>query len=461
MSHPTWQTNCSKEMSPKFFLMCSRKYSKPIMAFLFMIRMNFIISSSIYSDYTFESYSSQILSMYPQIPDGSLEDRKPVLSSIMTDRLFICPVQKILGTKNLTRSGLIYRYMWGAPWQGRSDDTTGKFCPDDTVCHVVDVLHLFLNETSTESRQTTKAFRAYISQFIHTGNPSQPNPQLPVWVAYGSNATYTPWLLFQTPTSQSLNAVRPITAKGPSSQVCEKMNTFVSPTQSSKAVLANTSVTDLSSIFVGKAVYYPFWAFFIFVLLAQAFVILFVQYKTSRVLNFLKQVHEVLPHRSSWSSFQPETTTDDETATTEKKLDPESALQSTTGPDTNASRLVTFIPKPMEVRARYLSYSVKDKKENKYLLKDISFKCYPGTLTAIMGPSGCGKTSLLSIISRQLGDEESFQAVFYNRRPLSKYPPKKFHTLVGFVPQHDPPFHGLTPRQVLTYNAMLQVNGTQ
>ena len=38
--------------------------------------------------------------------------------------------------------------------------------------------------------------------------------------------------------------------------------------------------------------------------------------------------------------------------------------------------------------------------ENKYILKNVNFKCCPGTVTAIVGPTGCGKTTLVSLLSR-------------------------------------------------------------
>ena len=38
--------------------------------------------------------------------------------------------------------------------------------------------------------------------------------------------------------------------------------------------------------------------------------------------------------------------------------------------------------------------------KDKYVLKDINFKCVPGTMTAIVGPTGCGKTTMVSLLSR-------------------------------------------------------------
>lgn len=39
-------------------------------------------------------------------------------------------------------------------------------------------------------------------------------------------------------------------------------------------------------------------------------------------------------------------------------------------------------------------------KKNKLILKNINFKCSPGTMTAIVGPTGCGKTTMVSLLSR-------------------------------------------------------------
>ena len=49
------------------------------------------------------------------------------------------------------------------------------------------------------------------------------------------------------------------------------------------------------------------------------------------------------------------------------------------------------------VEAKDLNFGyVKDK----YILKNVNFKCRPGTVTAIVGPTGCGKTTLVSLLSR-------------------------------------------------------------
>ena len=49
------------------------------------------------------------------------------------------------------------------------------------------------------------------------------------------------------------------------------------------------------------------------------------------------------------------------------------------------------------VEAKDLNFGyVKDK----YILKNVNFKCCPGTVTAIVGPTGCGKTTLVSLLSR-------------------------------------------------------------
>jgi len=38
--------------------------------------------------------------------------------------------------------------------------------------------------------------------------------------------------------------------------------------------------------------------------------------------------------------------------------------------------------------------------KDKLVLKDINFKCSPGTVTALVGPTGCGKTTMVSLLSR-------------------------------------------------------------
>ena len=50
------------------------------------------------------------------------------------------------------------------------------------------------------------------------------------------------------------------------------------------------------------------------------------------------------------------------------------------------------------VVVKNLSKVIKNKKEEKYILKNISFECPSKGMVLLYGNSGCGKTSLLNIL---------------------------------------------------------------
>ena len=62
----------------------------------------------------------------------------------------------------------------------------------------------------------------------------------------------------------------------------------------------------------------------------------------------------------------------------------------------SAARIFDVLDQKEEVEKDLNFGYVKDK----YILKNVNFKCRPGTVTAIVGPTGCGKTTLVSLLSR-------------------------------------------------------------
>ncbi|KAI8923070.1 P-loop containing nucleoside triphosphate hydrolase protein [Entophlyctis helioformis] len=122
-----------------------------------------------------------------------------------------------------------------------------------------------------------------------------------------------------------------------------------------------------------------------------------------------------------------------------------------------SSSLMDFQPIPVSVECRHLTFVVSAKKSVKTILDDLSFECAPGSLTALIGPSGAGKTSLMNLLARRSVHPEAEQYIYYGGRRLSKMAAKEFQRIVGFVPQHNPPFTGLTPTEVLLSYAKLEL----
>jgi len=70
----------------------------------------------------------------------------------------------------------------------------------------------------------------------------------------------------------------------------------------------------------------------------------------------------------------------------------------------------------------YITKGLKDPKEQKYTLRNVSGRCVWGKLTAIMGPNKSGKSSLLQVLSGNINSYESELTgdVFYNRTPIEE-----------------------------------------
>ncbi|GMF11084.1 unnamed protein product [Phytophthora lilii] len=85
-----------------------------------------------------------------------------------------------------------------------------------------------------------------------------------------------------------------------------------------------------------------------------------------------------------------------------------------------------------------LSYSVNTTTKNpdgqKTILNDITGRCAPGELTAIMRPSGCGKTTLLDILSDRIWTGTIKGTIFLNGE---KRDVKTFRAVSSYVAQED------------------------
>ncbi|RHY23189.1 hypothetical protein DYB32_009282, partial [Aphanomyces invadans] len=103
-----------------------------------------------------------------------------------------------------------------------------------------------------------------------------------------------------------------------------------------------------------------------------------------------------------------------------------------------------------------LNFKVPSKTEEKHILRNISGRCVPGQLTAIMGPSGSGKTTLLDILADRVSSGEISGEIEVNGKPRDK----NFRLLTSYVAQEDSLLGSFTVLETLRYAAKLSVAKT-
>ncbi|GBF09903.1 phosphate import ATP-binding protein PstB [Aeropyrum pernix] len=99
--------------------------------------------------------------------------------------------------------------------------------------------------------------------------------------------------------------------------------------------------------------------------------------------------------------------------------------------------------KLMDVRVSGLNVWIEDK----HILKGISFKAQPGTVTAIMGPSGSGKSTLIRVINRLIDLIPGARVegeVWINNMNVLKEDPYNIRKYTGMVFQEPNPFPHMT-----------------
>ncbi|OMJ82837.1 hypothetical protein SteCoe_16370 [Stentor coeruleus] len=87
-----------------------------------------------------------------------------------------------------------------------------------------------------------------------------------------------------------------------------------------------------------------------------------------------------------------------------------------------------------------------------------SYGCVkPGEFLAVMGPSGAGKTTLLNCLSnrRQKNLKIESGLIYLNRIPITSV---EYSSMIGFVPQDDILFTSMTPREILSFAALMAIN---
>lgn len=101
-----------------------------------------------------------------------------------------------------------------------------------------------------------------------------------------------------------------------------------------------------------------------------------------------------------------------------------------------------------------LSYGVPVKGEQKTILKDVTGRCAPGELMAVMGPSGSGKTTLLDILADRVssGTMDGTIEVNGERRRT-----KPFRAITSYVAQEDSLLGSFTVLETLQMAAKLSL----
>jgi iron complex transport system ATP-binding protein len=69
----------------------------------------------------------------------------------------------------------------------------------------------------------------------------------------------------------------------------------------------------------------------------------------------------------------------------------------------------------------------------KPVLEDVSFRCQPGTMTALLGVNGAGKSTLLKCLNRVLSPQQG--TVFFGQQDLARLSRSQLARKMGYVPQ--------------------------
>ena len=115
---------------------------------------------------------------------------------------------------------------------------------------------------------------------------------------------------------------------------------------------------------------------------------------------------------------------------------------------------ITFhqVSKVIDVPAKMIDPTSKEKSLRRTLLDHISGQLHAGEIVALMGPSGSGKTTLLNVLAGRKLDGVSGR-IWLNNQLYEKSMKRKF----AYVLQEDIFFEELTVKQQLTFTALLRL----
>ncbi|WP_410769117.1 ABC transporter ATP-binding protein [Fontibacillus sp. BL9] len=109
----------------------------------------------------------------------------------------------------------------------------------------------------------------------------------------------------------------------------------------------------------------------------------------------------------------------------------------------DAGKEVDYGNRPVKIENLSFGY-----KEDESVLKDVSFRMDPGTVTAVVGPSGGGKTTLFSMLERFYLPQQG--QILLGDEPIDSFSLRSWRSIIGYVSQDSPMIAG-TIRENLCY----------
>ncbi|ETO59497.1 hypothetical protein F444_22170 [Phytophthora nicotianae P1976] len=124
-----------------------------------------------------------------------------------------------------------------------------------------------------------------------------------------------------------------------------------------------------------------------------------------------------------------------------------------------AGKPLRTTPNPCTLSWSSLSYTVSTKTSGKktILTNNVTGRCAPGELTAVMGPSGSGKTTLLDILADRISSGTISGDIFLNGEKRNH---KTFRAVSSYVAQEDSLLGSFTVRETLEMAAKLSLPGS-
>ncbi|KAL3661570.1 hypothetical protein V7S43_013330 [Phytophthora oleae] len=119
---------------------------------------------------------------------------------------------------------------------------------------------------------------------------------------------------------------------------------------------------------------------------------------------------------------------------------------------TKAGKATITTQHPCTLSWSNLTYTVDSKKGKKTILTNVTGRCAPGELTAIMGPSGCGKTTLLDILADRICSGTIKGEIALNGEKRTE---KTFRAVSSYVAQEDSLLGSFTVLETLQMAAKL------